>query len=179
MKKNNPALPMDTHFFASALGWVLVAATSRGLCLVHFCGPSPVSRGWCEFFLKQAFPEATLSYRKTPMLREAEEAILNYLHERQPIPALPLDVQTGTPFQHQVWKALAEIPFGQTRSYLQVAQALDKPRSARAVGQACGMNPVPLLIPCHRVIAADGGLGGFSSGIHIKEALLKIEKSDE
>jgi O-6-methylguanine DNA methyltransferase len=179
MKKNSPTLQLDTHFFASALGWVLVAASSRGICLLHFCGPSPLSRGWCETFLKQAFPEAALSYRKSPLLREAEEAILKYLHEHQPVPPLPLDVWTGTPFQHQVWKALGEIPFGQTRSYLQVAQALDKPRSARAVGQACGKNPVPLLIPCHRIIAADGSLGGFSGGIHIKEALLRIEMSNE
>ena len=175
MKKTKPELQLDYHFFASALGWILLAASSKGICLLHFCGSSPVSQESCENFLKETFPEAALSYRKTLLLEEAEKAILKYLHERQPLPSFPLDVRSGTPFHQQAWKALCEIPFGQTRSYLQVAQALGKPRSPRAVGQACARNPVPLLIPCHRVIATSGGLGGFSGGIHIKEALLEIE----
>jgi O-6-methylguanine DNA methyltransferase len=173
--KTKPELQLDYHCFASPLGWVLLAASPKGICLVHFCGTSALSPEEGEVLVKQAFPDAALSYRENPLLHEAEAAILKYLGERQPLPAFPLDVRSGAPFHHQAWKALCEIPFGQTRSYLQVAQALGKPRSARAVGQACAKNPVPLFIPCHRVIATSGKLGGFSSGLHIKEALLEIE----
>jgi O-6-methylguanine DNA methyltransferase len=178
MKKNSPELPLNYHIFPSALGWILVAGGSEGISLLHFCGPAALSRSACEIFLKQVFSEAAaLSYRNNPVLDEAEEMVLAYLHDRRPLAPLPLDVRNGTPFRHRVWDALCEIPFGQTRSYLQVARTIGQPRASRAVGQACGRNPVPLLIPCHRVVAADGSLGGFSGGIHIKEALLKIEQS--
>jgi methylated-DNA-[protein]-cysteine S-methyltransferase len=178
MKKNSPKLPLNYHFFPSALGWILIGAGSRGISLLHFCGPSALSKDACEIFLKQIFPDAAaLSYRNNPVLDETEETVLAYLHDRRPLAPLPLDVRSGTPFQHRVWDALCEIPFGQTRSYLQVAQTVGQSGASRAVGQACGRNPVPLLIPCHRVVAADGSLGGFSGGIHIKEALLGIERS--
>ncbi len=81
----------------------------------------------------------------------------------------------GTPFQLAVWKAIAQIPWGETRSYAWVANTIGKPRAVRAVAQACGANPVPILIPCHRVIAADGTIGGFSGGVELKRTLLAIE----
>ncbi len=81
----------------------------------------------------------------------------------------------GTPFQQAVWKAIARIPHGQVRSYGEVARALGKPFAARAVGGACGANPVPFLVPCHRVVASQG-LGGFSGGLDIKKALLEEEQ---
>lgn len=87
----------------------------------------------------------------------------------------PLDLSAGTPFQQRVWKALQRIPPGQTRSYGQVARAIGKPGAARAVGGACGANPIPVLIPCHRVLAANGKLGGFSGGLDRKRRLLAIE----
>ncbi len=178
MKKTSPELQLDYHYFSSALGWILLAAGTRGISLVCFCGPSPLSRDAYENRLKQLFAEATaLSCDKNSLLNEAEVSILKYLQGHRPLAALPLDLRTGTPFQRQVWNALGEIPFGQTRSYLQVAQAIGRPRSSRAVGQACGRNPVPLFIPCHRVVAADGSLGGFSGGVSIKKALLEIERS--
>jgi methylated-DNA-[protein]-cysteine S-methyltransferase len=178
MKKNNPDLQLHYQCFTSALGWILLAASSKGISLLHFCGLSPPSRNDCEAFLKQTFGEATVvSFRASPLLQEAKGAVLMYLHGRRPLASLPLDVQTGTPFQHRVWNALCQIPFGQTMSYFEVAQAIGKPRAARAVGQACGSNSVSLLIPCHRVIAADGKLGGFSGGTHIKESLLEIERN--
>ena len=81
----------------------------------------------------------------------------------------------GTPFQEQVWKELLNIPFGKTISYKELAQRINNPNAMRAVGSANGKNPICLIIPCHRVIAADGGIGGYSGGLHIKEKLLKIE----
>jgi O-6-methylguanine DNA methyltransferase len=89
----------------------------------------------------------------------------------------PLDLAAGTPFQRKVWAALRQIPAGQTESYGQLAAALGAPKAARAVGSACGANPVPLFIPCHRVVPSGGGLGGFSGGLHWKRRLLASEGS--
>jgi len=88
--------------------------------------------------------------------------------------ALPLDLQ-GSPFQLRVWQELQKIPRGETVSYQELAKHIGRPRAARAVGQACGANPIPILIPCHRVIAANGSLGGYSSGLERKRWLLKHE----
>src|SRR5262249_1212444 len=94
----------------------------------------------------------------------------------KPIQKLPpLDLSMGTDFQRSVWRALLEIPCGQTRSYAEVAKRIGRPTGLRAVGQACGANPIPVLIPCHRVLASGGGLGGFSSEFVWKERLLARE----
>jgi methylated-DNA-[protein]-cysteine S-methyltransferase len=85
----------------------------------------------------------------------------------------------GTPFQLRVWTRLCQIPWGETRSYAEVARALGMPAAARAVGRACGQNPVPIFIPCHRVVGADGGLGGYSPGLAHKRALLHLEGARE
>jgi len=89
--------------------------------------------------------------------------------------SVPVDFLSGTLFERKVWKVLQEIPYGQCNSYQWVAIKLGNPGAVRAIGNAVGKNPVPILIPCHRVIRKDGTLGGFSSGLHIKRALLEIE----
>ena len=81
----------------------------------------------------------------------------------------------GTPFQRRVWKAIASIPWGETRSYAWLARKAGSPRAYRAAAQACGANPLPRIIPCHRVIASDGTLGGFSGGLSLKRKLLMLE----
>lgn len=92
-------------------------------------------------------------------------------------PSVPLlGKLDGTEFQQQVWQAIASIPLGQTRSYGELAQSIGRPSAFRAVANACGRNPVPLFIPCHRVIAANGKLGGFSSGLVWKKYLLSVER---
>lgn len=110
---------------------------------------------------------------------EATEAALQVALARQvsdETPALPpLDLAGATPFRRRVWAELRRIPRGATRSYGEVADELGKRRAARAVGGACGANPVPVLIPCHRVLAANGRLGGFSGGLDWKRRLLAIE----
>ena len=95
--------------------------------------------------------------------------------EGRPIQDRPPLEASGTPFQRAVWDAIARIPFGETRTYGAIARELGRPRASRAVGSACGANPIPLLVPCHRVVASDGGLGGFSGGLDIKRALLRAE----
>jgi O-6-methylguanine DNA methyltransferase len=87
----------------------------------------------------------------------------------------PLDLTAGTEFQQRVWAVLAAIPRGECRTYGQIAAAIGKPDAVRAVGQACGANPIPVFIPCHRVVAADGQLGGFSGGLRWKRQLLARE----
>lgn len=87
----------------------------------------------------------------------------------------PLDLSRATPFQREVWKVLQAIPYGQRRSYQEVAQAIGRPTATRAVGRAVGSNPLPIIIPCHRVIRQNGSLGGFSAGLGWKRRLLAIE----
>lgn len=177
MNRLHPAQELAFRFFASPLGWLLLAASPEGLCLVHFCGPQPPSRESCKTLLNKDFPSASATFSPDqPLLHEAGQEITAYFQHRQPISAFPLDLRVGTSFQGQVWKALELIPFGETRSYLEVARSIGKHRAARAVGQACGKNPIPIFIPCHRVISTNGGLGGFSSGLHLKKALLALEQ---
>jgi O-6-methylguanine DNA methyltransferase len=102
-------------------------------------------------------------------------AVRNVLQGRPMAAQPPVDLSNGTAFQRKVWAALQAIPTGKTETYSQLAASLKKPKAARAVGGACGANPVPLLIPCHRVVAANGGLGGFSGGLHWKRKLLGRE----
>lgn len=99
----------------------------------------------------------------------------NYFQGKPVIFNIPLDIFQGTIFRKKVWKTLQKIPYGETRSYRWVAQQMGMPRAPRAVGQANAKNPIPIIIPCHRVIRSDGSLGGFSCGINIKKALLDLE----
>jgi AraC family transcriptional regulator of adaptative response/methylated-DNA-[protein]-cysteine methyltransferase len=100
--------------------------------------------------------------------------VLDYLHGRSPHVDLPLDVR-ATAFQRRVWQGLLAIPPGETRSYGELADELGAPGASRAVGSACANNPVALVIPCHRVTRADGGLGGYRWGVAAKKALLERE----
>lgn len=109
-----------------------------------------------------------------PLLQEAQKQLEEYFHQQRRTFTLPLRFQ-GTPFQQRVWGALAEIPWGRTISYRQLAELAGSPKGFRAAGNANGKNPLPILLPCHRVIAADGSLGGYSGGLAIKSALLALE----
>lgn len=102
-------------------------------------------------------------------------ALTRALHGLQPAQLPLLDFSAGTTFQQQVWRALLEIPAGETRSYGEIAAAVGTPGAARAVGAACGANPIPVLVPCHRVLAAGKKLGGFSAGLKWKRLLLERE----
>lgn len=117
---------------------------------------------------------ANAADEETPLLREAGRQLKAYLAGRLRDFDLPLAPQ-GTPFQQKVWAALAAIPYGETRSYKQVAEAVGCPRGCRAVGLANNRNPIAIVIPCHRVIGADGALVGYGSGLPIKECLLRLE----
>jgi O-6-methylguanine DNA methyltransferase len=107
--------------------------------------------------------------------RLTSTAVKNILTGQAPIELPPLDLSRGTEFQLSVWKSLLKIKPGRTQSYGEIAKAIRKPKAVRAVGGACGANPIPLLVPCHRVLAANGKIGGFSGGSGWKEKLLTRE----
>ncbi|HLG21211.1 MAG TPA: methylated-DNA--[protein]-cysteine S-methyltransferase [Candidatus Manganitrophaceae bacterium] len=91
----------------------------------------------------------------------------------------PISFRVGTPFQKKIWKKMSEIPYGEARSYQWIADQLQMGRAARAVGNACGKNPLPIVIPCHRVVRQDGSLGGYTGGVAVKKKLLEIEISHQ
>ncbi len=164
--------------FFSPLGWILAAATDKGICLLQFLGPEKPAERELDRILGRHDPEEKeRSRRSSVLLDHASDALQAYFSHGTPLPNLSLDFLTGTPFQRSVWNALCRIPHGETRTYAELAAALGCPKSFRAVGQACGKNPVAVLVPCHRVVASSGRLGGYSGGLHIKRLLLEIETS--
>ena len=152
-----------------SLGRLLVAATTRGVCAVAMGSTDAELTG----ALAREYPAATIA-AAAGALAEWTKAILAHLSGREPRLDLPLDVQ-ATAFQWQVWQALASIPYGETRTYSEVASSIGKPRAVRAVARACATNPVALAIPCHRVVPAVGGEGGYRWGVERKKALLSRE----
>jgi len=152
-----------------SLGRLLVAATARGVCAVAMgSSDSELTRA-----LSREYPAAAIT-ADAGALAQWTASILAHLSGRAPRLDLPIDVQ-ATAFQWQVWQALASIPYGETRTYSDVAVSIGKPRAVRAVARACATNPVALAIPCHRVVPAAGGQGGYRWGVGRKEALLRQE----
>ncbi len=156
-------------FTEGALGPMLVAGTARGLCAVRFGERAALLED-----LRAEYPRAQL-IQDDAALAEQVRAVRAHLEGRAPGAALPTDVP-GTDFQRRVWAALREIPAGETRSYAQVARMIGAPAAVRAVAQACAANPVALVVPCHRVVRADGALSGYRWGVERKRALLERER---
>ena len=154
----------------SPLGRMLVAATEKGVCAVRF-GDSEKK---LEVELRREYPQAGIR-RNDSTLRRWVNDLLKHLGGGLPNLNLPLDVQT-TAFQRRVWEELRRIPYGTTRSYSQIAEAIGQPKAVRAVARACATNPAAVLIPCHRVVRQDGSAGGYRWGIRRKEFLLRQEQ---
>ena len=153
----------------STLGKVLVAATDRGVSAVYLGENERTLIGE----LREEYPKADLVRGGNGHERWLHE-ILQRVEGSAPRMDLPLDVQ-ATAFQRRVWNELQKIPRGATRTYTQIAQALGKPRSVRAVARACATNPVSIVVPCHRVIRTDGTLAGYRWGLQRKQELLERE----
>lgn len=113
--------------------------------------------------------------KPTKLTNDASTQIQEYLAGKRTVFEMPFKA-AGTPFQEQVWKATAQIPYGQTRTYGQIAEAAGNPRASRAVGMAVNRNPLPLVVPCHRIIGAQGKPVGYAGGLRIKEFLLNLER---
>ncbi len=154
--------------FASALGMVLVAATEKGLCSVKLGDQA----NGLKRLLAEEFPAAELEENGLEALKQK---VLSFLDGEASLARVPLDIR-GTVFQHRVWEALRRIPRGETRTYQDIARAIGFPAAVRAVGSACGANPVALVVPCHRAVRTDGGLGGYAWGLARKKKLLSLEK---
>ncbi|WP_022728015.1 methylated-DNA--[protein]-cysteine S-methyltransferase [Fodinicurvata sediminis] len=154
----------------SALGELLLAATEHGLCFIAL-GTDSQS---LEQELHADFPKADELRRDQAAVEEPLAEVLAYLEGQMPHFDLPLDIR-ATAFQRRVWNELVAIPYGETRSYADIAVRLGLPKAQRAVGRACGSNPVSLVIPCHRVLRSDGGLGGYRWGVARKRRLLRQE----
>lgn len=116
--------------------------------------------------------------KQTPILKKTEKEIIEYLEGTRKEFTIPLEIK-GTKFQEEVWAALTKIPYGKTVTYQEIAQQTEKKKAYRAVGNGVHNNPIPIIIPCHRVISKNGTLGGYRFGTSIKEKLLEIEKQDE
>ena len=143
---------------------------------------SPIGRLW---FAEENGALTDLSFRsildakeqETPLLKRAAEQVSEYFSGKRHEFDLPLDLR-GTPFQKSVWSALRDIPYGETRSYRDIAAAVGNIKACRAVGMANNKNPISIIIPCHRVVGADGSLVGYGGGLDVKSSLLALEKDN-
>jgi len=154
----------------TAFGWVGIAASPQGLLALTLPQPTeedalgPLLARWG---LARVGQDARLA--------RFEEKLRRYFEGQEVTFDEPLDLSQATPFQRRVWRAVREIPRGETRSYGEIARLVGAPRAARAVGGALAANPLPIVIPCHRVISSDGGLGGFGGRVELKRRLLELE----
>ena len=137
-------------------------------------GETALTRLW----LPGTLPDLRGKGEETPLLRAAREALLAYFAGERRGFDLPLD-PAGTDFQRAVWEALRAIPYGGTRTYGEIAAAVGRPKAVRAVGQANHVNPLPIFIPCHRVVGKGGALTGYAGGLDLKRALLALESGKE
>lgn len=149
----------NTLYLSSPIGTLSLEADQHGICRLDFCHTVVEHPG----------------HPACPLLKEAKKQLDEYFAGKRRIFSLPLSFQ-GTAFQIRVWEALRTIPYGETWYYGQLAEAVGNPRACRAVGMANNRNPLPILIPCHRVIGKNGSLTGYGGGLDIKEKLLALEQ---
>ena len=157
--------------FDSPFGPVFVAKTIKGVCFINL---SKISEAGFQSLLQKRFRKKTI--RDDQKLKDVTNELLDYFNGNQVNSKSILDLSIGTIFQRKVWNKISEIPYGELRTYKWIASEIGNINAVRAVGNAVGKNPVPPIIPCHRVIRTDGNLGGFSSGIPLKKWLIKLEK---
>jgi len=154
--------------FETQIGWVGIAFSDRGIIALHL---PRRSHAQAMRDLQSEFPHGVLADSPADIAREMREYALGRRREFN----LPLDWSAVKPFQRAVLMAARKIPFGETRSYGWIANEIGNPRASRAVGQALHNNPVPIIVPCHRVLASNGGLGGYAGGLALKRKLLQLE----
>ena len=155
----------------SPWGPMFLAGTDRSVCSCEFINGKDITAVLSRL---QKLHHRVLAKEDPQPLASAVDCLNRYFAGEPENFDHPLDLR-GSLFQMQVWSALRRIPVGKVATYGDIAAQIGRPRSARAVGQACGSNPIVLFVPCHRVVAANGGLGGFGSGLGIKKALLRHE----
>jgi methylated-DNA-[protein]-cysteine S-methyltransferase len=162
---------VQTHF-QSPLGPMVLAATTQGLAGLWFEGQRHLPAQLTAESTGQGVWPTNADH---PVLRQAMQQLTDYFAGQRTQFDLPLDLTGGTAFQQSVWQALLAIPPGATASYGQISSRIGKPAAVRAVGAAVGRNPVSIIVPCHRVVGADGSLTGYAGGLDRKTALLALE----
>ena len=156
---------MDTK-----IGKIYLAGSEKGLKMLAL-----TPREWHEFVAKTERENSASLVHDGSKLKNVQKKLKDYLDGRKVEFKEKFDWEGFTPFQKKVWTQMLKIPYGQTKSYKWLAEKINI-RSPRAVGQACGSNPLPIVVPCHRVMASDGSLGGFGGGLGLKAKLLSLEK---
>ena len=152
---------MNVFTYDSPVGPITISEFDGTICALDFGSQQRTSDDFIE----------------TPLHKEASKQLKEYFNGIRKAFDLPLDLQ-GTPFQLRVWKALQEIPYGETRSYKNIAVIIESPKAFRAIGHANNQNPIPIIVPCHRVIGINGDLVGYGGGLDIKKNLLEIEQKN-
>lgn len=172
VKSGGAALVLKASVARCSLGYVGIAMSERGLCALAFGDSATAARD----AVQARFPKAKL-IEAGGELTAAIKRVVDLVEEPRAALDLPLDIR-GTAFQERVWQALRKIPAGKTRSYAEIAKAIGEPSAHRAVANACGANRIAVAIPCHRVVASDGGVGGYAFGVKRKKALLAKEAAE-
>ncbi len=157
--------------FKSPWGWMGIAESSKGIEAIVL--PKRSKRA-VESELRAQSNEP-LQYGESERLETARRQLLDYVAGKRNAFDVPLDLSKGTSFQRHVWRTLQRVPYGKLRSYQWIAARVGGPHYARAVGNAVGANPLPIVVPCHRIVAHDASLGGFSGGLSMKRKLLSLE----
>ncbi|MFC1989471.1 methylated-DNA--[protein]-cysteine S-methyltransferase [Chloroflexota bacterium] len=157
--------------FNTDMGWIGILASAKGLLATTLPQQS------AQEALKLLGDNVNQAAYSPHLLNNLTERLKAYLSGHRVSFPDELDLSGATPFQHKVWETTRLIPYGETRSYLWVAEQFKRPEAVRTVGQALGKNPLPLIVPCHRVVASNGKLGGFAGGLEMKENLLRLEGS--
>ena len=155
--------------FHTGPGWIGIVSSAKGLLSTTL--PQPSAQ---EAHL-QLGTEVNQAVQAPSLFADLAERFSVYFRGQKTTFPDKLDLSGATSFQRRVWQQTRLIPYGETRSYLWIAQQINQPAAARAVGQALGRNPLPIIIPCHRVVTSDGSLGGFSGGLEMKRYLLGLE----
>jgi len=168
------------RIFSTPWGYVGIAASERGLERIVLPRPSKedVEVELSDARIARGRPHKAdkAHCRAIEILDAAERQIVEYLAGKRTAFDVPLATPQATDFMRAVWRACSAIPYGQTQPYRWIAQRIGRPKASRAVGTALGANPLPLLVPCHRVVRGDGSLGGFGGGLDLKQRLLKLER---
>lgn len=177
-KRSSSTLPLTTYpsrlkacVFRTPWGWMGLSETTKGIDAVVL----PKASRQAVLSELQVASAELLEGRTSSRLQEAQAQLTGYLAGRRRSFDLPLDLSRGTSFQQKVWRTLRGISYGRLRSYQWVALRVGGGQYARAVGNAVGANPLPIVIPCHRIVAQDASLGGFSGGLPTKRKLLTLE----
>jgi O-6-methylguanine DNA methyltransferase len=159
--------------FQTEWGWIEMTASEKGITSIVLPGSVRAEKATRHAAGGRFQPNG----RTSSILADAKAQVIDYLAGTRRDFSVPVDMSRGTAFQRRVWRAILRIPYGRVRSYQWVAERAGGKQYARAVGMALGANPVPIVVPCHRIIARDGSLGGFGCGLSMKRRLLRLERA--